>query len=175
MQGRSEMRCKMLGRVKVLMSGLDPMCVLRREKNGPAPSHRELDESIFHSFQPSFSSSPKSHLQTPEPFCQVIYIYIYIFFFYYQEYPQETQAFIGNCKQQALKQSIRCLFPHWKRVVGVLLVSHLPITCYKRQNDQEFGDTAVRCINMGLFGVCFDWLVFFPILNMFNLSSVTKK
>lgn len=82
-QGRSEMRCKMLGGVQVPMSGLNLMCVLRKEKNGPSPGHSELDESIFHLFQPSFSSGPKSHLQSPEPFCQVksLSVRLYVIFF----------------------------------------------------------------------------------------------
>jgi len=62
MQGWSETGCKVLGRVKVLVSGLDLTCVLRKAKQGPSPSHSELDESIFHSIQPSFFSGPKSHL-----------------------------------------------------------------------------------------------------------------
>lgn len=83
MQGWSEMQCKMLGRVKVLMSGLDLTCVLRKEKNEPGPSHSELDESIFHSFQPSFSSFFLYHIYDPESLSVRLYIYI----FSYHEYP----------------------------------------------------------------------------------------
>ena len=54
--------------------------------------------------------------------------------------------------------------------MGVILVSHLPITCYERQDDLEFGDTAVHCITTVLFGFIFQ------ILHIsLTLSLVTKK